>query len=136
LYYNLCLCKSFKEHALKESASKVCHPVREAVISHLRVQRYAFSWNWQNISRLFSKKDAFSYCIHYILYTRAKENPCGKEQGTAAGGIGGMGIMGLMGGMGLMGKMGGMGRMGGNGTFTNDTLVINQDAFFAAELCM
>ena len=72
LYYNLCLCKSFKEHALRESASKVCHPVREAVISHLRVQRYAFSWNWQNFSRLFSKKDAFSYCIHYILYTRAR----------------------------------------------------------------
>ena len=71
LYYNLCLCKSFKERAPQESASKVGHPIREAASPHLRVQRYAFSANWQNISRFFSKKGAFLPSIHYILYMRA-----------------------------------------------------------------
>ena len=70
LYYNLCLCKSFKERAPEESALKVSHPIREAASPHLRVQRYAFSANWQNISRLFSKKDAFYAPIHYIYNTR------------------------------------------------------------------
>ena len=73
LYYNLCLCKSFKERAPEESASKVSHPIREAASPHLRVQRYAFSANRQNISRFFSKKDAFLPSIHYILYMRARE---------------------------------------------------------------
>ena len=77
LYYNLCLCKSFKERAPEESASKVSHPIREAASPHLRVQRYAFSTNWQNISRLFSKKDAFYAPIHYIYNTRAKEKKMG-----------------------------------------------------------
>ena len=77
LYYNLCLCKSFKERAPEESASKVSHPIREAASPHLRVQRYAFSANWQNISRLFSKKDAFYAPIHYIYNTRAKEKKMG-----------------------------------------------------------
>ena len=70
LYYNLRLCKSFKERAPEESALKVSHPIREAASPHLRVQRYAFSANWQNISRLFSKKDAFYAPIHYIYNTR------------------------------------------------------------------
>ena len=77
LYYNLCLCKSFKERAPEESALKVSHPIREAASPHLRVQRYAFSANWQNISRLFSKKDVFLPSIHYILYTREKEKKMG-----------------------------------------------------------
>jgi len=70
---NLCLCKSFKERAPEESASKVGHPIGEAASPHLRVQRYAFSANWQNISRFFLKKDAFLPSIHYILYMRATE---------------------------------------------------------------
>ncbi|MBQ5936533.1 MAG: hypothetical protein IJL50_01680, partial [Bacteroidaceae bacterium] len=66
-------CKSFKERAPEESASKVGHPIGEAASPHLRVQRYAFSANWQNISRFFSKKDAFLPSIHYILYMRERE---------------------------------------------------------------
>ena len=41
-----------------------------AVSPHLRVQRYAFSRNWQNFHALFSEKDVFLPPIHYILYTR------------------------------------------------------------------
>ena len=70
LYYNLCLCKSFKEHAPRGERNRSPTVPDGAVSPHLRVQRYAFSANWQNFLRLFSKKDASLPSIHYILYTR------------------------------------------------------------------
>lgn len=43
-------------------------------LSHLRVQRYNFSENYQNILLLFSTKRLFLRIIHYyIIYARVKE---------------------------------------------------------------
>ena len=48
-------------------------PPEEAASPHLRVQRYGFSANWQNFTRLFYEKKATFTTIHYIYNTRASE---------------------------------------------------------------
>ena len=84
--------------------------------------------------RDFFQKKMHFHIAYIIYYIRARRKILAeKSKGRRQGGWGRMRLMRLIR---LMGLMGGMGRMGRNGTFTNDTLVINQDAFFAAELCM
>ncbi len=56
-----------------------------AVSPHLRVQRYAFSRNWQNFHALFSEKDVFLPPIHYILYTRERKTSSSERKKSKNG---------------------------------------------------
>ncbi len=86
--------------------------------------------------RDFFQKKMHFHIVYIIYYIRARRNSLRKRARHGGRGMGRNEANEANRANGADGRNGNNGRNGRNGTFTNDTLVINQDAFFAAELCM
>ena len=72
LYYNLCLCKSFKERALHESALKIGHLQRGGQLSFAGAKVRLFLKLAKLSGIFFWKRCKFSSYTLYIIYMRAK----------------------------------------------------------------
>ena len=78
LYYNLCLCKSFKERALQESASKVNHLTKRRLHLICGCKGTLFLRTDKTFRDFFQKKMHFPV-LYIIYYIRAREKS--KENG-------------------------------------------------------
>ena len=91
LYYNLCLCKSFKERAPEGAHQRSATPYERRLHLICGCKGTLFPETGKTFRDFFQKK--MKVCLLYIIYyIRARRKR--------------MGLIGKMGGMGMMGRMG------------------------------
>ena len=90
LYYNLCLCKSLKEHAPERSASKVGLPCKRRPPLVCGCKGKAFSRTDKTFRTFFSQKNKRGdiYIIYYICAGRKKKASPGPSKGGGKEGKG------------------------------------------------